>query len=87
MPFIVYSQLISNWQANKLSQSAGLIIISHLAQIYPQLIADWLAYYTAWLYKRLKNTSIITINIRVIFKLPNILSVYYKPGYIIIEAI
>jgi hypothetical protein len=48
MPFIVYSQLISNWQANQLSQSAGLIIISHSAEIYPQLIADWLAYCAAW---------------------------------------
>jgi len=44
MPFIVYPQLISNWQANKLSQSARPIIISHSAEIYPQLIADWLAY-------------------------------------------
>ena len=49
MPFIVYSQLISNWQANQLSQSAGPIVISHSAEIYPQLIADWLAYSSPWL--------------------------------------
>jgi hypothetical protein len=35
MPFIVYLQLSSNWQTNRLSQSAGPIIISRSAEIYP----------------------------------------------------
>jgi hypothetical protein len=39
------SKLISNWLVNQLSQPVGQITTSHSAEIYPQLMTDWLAYW------------------------------------------
>ena len=37
--------------------------------------------------RRLKNTFTMTADIRAIFELLNMPSVYYKPSYIVVEAV